>query len=261
MPLRISRSIVPNFFTVLNIFFGFLSIILSVQGKFILAGWYIFFSALCDTLDGLMARLTNSASEFGVELDSLADVVSFGVAPSFLFYQLVLSTFGPLGTIVASAQLVFGAIRLARFNVQLVGFSKDYFIGLPIPFSALTLVSYLFFVSPARIAAEPSLQYILIGCIILCGLLMVSTIRYPVFPKLSLRTVRAFPVQSLAALAAVILVIGTGGKALFPVFVSVILYGIVRTLYQAILRLDRERRGDVDDTEEHHHPTPVDSHS
>ena len=260
MRIRISRSIVPNFFTILNMFFGFVAMILSVQGQFTLAAVYLFFSAACDTLDGLMARLTHSASEFGVELDSLADVVSFGVAPSFLFYQLFLHSYGPLGSMVAASQLVFGAIRLARFNVQLVGFSKEYFIGLPIPFSALTLVSFLFFFEPARIRAEPVLQYVFIGCIIACGLLMVSTIRYPVLPKPSLRTVKAHPVQAIAALAAVILVAATAGKALFPVLVSVILLGIGRSAYRRVVRLLHARHDDADHPEEHHHPSPVDTH-
>ena len=130
MRIRLSRSIVPNLFTVLNIFFGFLCMIHAVQGKFVVAAWYIILSAICDTLDGFMARLTNSASEFGVELDSLADVVSFGVAPSFMLYALVLDQYGTFGALVAAVPLIMGALRLARFNVQLVGFSKDYFTGM-----------------------------------------------------------------------------------------------------------------------------------
>jgi CDP-diacylglycerol---serine O-phosphatidyltransferase len=257
--IRISRSIVPNFFTVLNIFFGFSSMILSAHGQYTLAGLYIIFGAFCDTLDGLMARLTRSASEFGVELDSLADVVTFGVAPSFLFYELFLRGYGPLGTMIAACQLVFGAIRLARFNVQLVGFSKDYFVGLPIPFAALTLVSFLFLAPPRQIASEPLLQYVLIGCIIACGLLMVSTIRYPVLPKPTPRTFKTYPFHSIAALAAAVLVAVTAGKALFPVFVAIILYGIVRSAYASVIRFLRERRDDVDDAGEHN-PTPVDTH-
>jgi CDP-diacylglycerol---serine O-phosphatidyltransferase len=260
MRIRISRSIIPNFFTVLNVFFGFVSMLLSVQGHFRIAAMYIFFSAVCDTLDGLMARLTRSESEFGVELDSLADVVSFGVAPSFLFYQLFLRGYGPLGTTIAACQLVFGAIRLARFNVQLVGFSKDYFVGLPIPFSALTLVSSLFCVPPERIVSEPLLQYFLIGSIVGCGLLMVSTIRYPVLPKPSPRLIRSHPFLSIGALAAVVLIAATSGKALFPVLLAIIVFGIVRAAYQSTVRWLRTRHEVADDTEEHHHPKPVDSH-
>ena len=90
-----------------------------------------------------MARITHSSSQFGVELDSLADVVSFGVAPSFMVYQVYLHTIEPWGIIIAALPVVLGAIRLARFNVQLVGFDKDYFNGLPIPMQAITVCAFI----------------------------------------------------------------------------------------------------------------------
>jgi len=230
MRIRLSRSIVPNLFTVLNIFFGFLCIVQAVKGRFVVAAWYIIFAAICDTLDGVMARLTKSASEFGVELDSLADVVSFGAAPSVLFYTLVLQNYGPFGMLVASSQLIFGALRLARFNVQLVGFSKEYFIGVPIPLSALTLVSYILFFSPEKILAEPIFQHVFIALILCCGLLMVSTIRYPVLPKFSFHAIKVHPVQISLFTVAGVLIIVSLGKALFAVLFTIVISGIVLSL-------------------------------
>ncbi len=225
MRIRLSRSIVPNLFTVLNIFFGFLCMIYALQGKFVLAAWYIILSAICDTLDGFMARLTNSASEFGVELDSLADVVSFGVAPSFMLYALVLNEYGTFGALVASVPLIMGALRLARFNVQLVGFSKEYFTGMPIPMSALLMISYVLFFHPEDILASELLRYGLIGLTVVCGLLMVSTIRYPVIPKLSLGAFRERPFAMTMFSLAAIAVIASLGKWLFPVLMLIMISG------------------------------------
>ena len=237
MKIRISRSVVPNLFTVLNIFFGFLCILSAMQRKFVLAGLYVVFSAICDTLDGVMARLTHSSSEFGVQLDSLADAVAFGAAPSVLMYALFLSNFGPFGTLIASAPLVFGALRLARFNVQLVGFSKDHFVGVPIPLSALTLVSFMFFFGPDAISVSVELQYIFAALVLVCGLLMVSTISYPVLPKFSMKSFRQQPVTTWGSVAAAVIIAATLGKALFPIFAVILLSGIVLSLYKSMRRM------------------------
>jgi CDP-diacylglycerol--serine O-phosphatidyltransferase len=240
--IRISRSVVPNLFTVLNIFFGFLCILSATHGKFVLAGIYVVCSAVCDTLDGVMARLTHSASEFGVQLDSLADAVAFGAAPSVLMYALFLHNFGPFGTLLAASPLIFGALRLARFNVQLVGFSKDHFVGVPIPLSALTLVSFVFFFGPEEIQASRDLQYALAGLTLACGLLMVSTISYPVLPKFSLQSFRKQPVPTWGAVLAGVLIAATRGKALFPVFAVILLSGIVLSSYRALRRSPERRK-------------------
>lgn len=241
MRIRLSRSIVPNLFTVLNIFFGFLSIIHAVQGMYVQAAWYIILSAGCDALDGLMARLTNSASEFGVELDSLADVVSFGVAPSFLLYSLVLSTYGTFGMLISAVPLILGALRLARFNVQLVGFSKDHFNGMPIPLSALTLVSFVLFFRPEDIISLAQLQYGLIALTVGCGLMMISTVRYPVVPKIALSTFRTQPLQMTLFTAGVIAIVATRGHLLFPMLLAVDISGPVFATGRWLRRMTRHR--------------------
>ncbi len=237
-------------FTVLNIFFGFMCIVQAMQGEYLLAAWYIVLGAICDTLDGFMARLTNSASEFGVELDSLADVVSFGVAPSFLLYALFLNEYGPFGMLVASAPLIMGALRLARFNVQLVGYNKDSFTGMPIPLSALTLVSFLFFFTPQAVATNPLLQKIYIALTLICGVLMISTIRYPVFPKFSPKQFKSQPWQMSMYVAAGIVVAVSLGRLLFPVLLLIILSGPFFAAGRKIKgSVNRIRDDGIDDTD------------
>ncbi|MFZ9815622.1 MAG: CDP-diacylglycerol--serine O-phosphatidyltransferase, partial [Candidatus Kapaibacteriota bacterium] len=152
--MRITRSIIPNLFTLANLFSGFSAIVAISEGDLQRAGMFILFAGMFDVLDGTMARLTRSTSELGVELDSLCDAVSFGVAPSFLLYSTVLYVIGPIGVLIASLSALAGVYRLARFNVQLAGFEdKLYFSGMPIPSGALILVSYGIFIVPSGLIA------------------------------------------------------------------------------------------------------------
>ncbi|MBI3765833.1 MAG: CDP-diacylglycerol--serine O-phosphatidyltransferase [Ignavibacteriales bacterium] len=141
--MKITRAVVPSLFTVLNIFCGFRSVIHTAQGDFTLAAWFIILAGIFDVLDGVMARITKSSSDFGVEFDSLSDVVSFGLAPAFLVYNLHLRNEEGIGMLISAMLMVFGAMRLARFNAQLVGYDKDFFKGLPIPAAALTISSFV----------------------------------------------------------------------------------------------------------------------
>ena len=140
---RIPRAAVPSFFTLMNLFCGFLSLIQVYDGNLENAAWLIILAGFFDGLDGMMARLTNGTSLFGVELDSLSDVVSFGVAPSFLIWAAGLSEMGTTGVIIASLPALAGAIRLARFNISFEGTKGDYFSGLPIPVSAAVIVAII----------------------------------------------------------------------------------------------------------------------
>ncbi|MCB2206556.1 CDP-diacylglycerol--serine O-phosphatidyltransferase [bacterium] len=261
MRIRLSRSIVPNLFTVLNIFFGFLSIIFAVQELYVQAAWYIILSAGCDALDGFMARLTRSASEFGVELDSLADVVSFGVSPSFLIYSLVLHEYGTFGMLVSATPLILGALRLARFNVQLVGFSKDHFTGMPIPLAALTLVSFVLYFHPAEVIASEQLQYALIALTAGCGTLMISTVRYPVIPKISLSTFRAQPVRMGIFIAGALAVVLSSGELLFPGLLALGISGPLSATGRQLRKLGRRRGGSADSDRKQNEAVSVDSQS
>jgi CDP-diacylglycerol--serine O-phosphatidyltransferase len=234
--MKITRAVVPSLFTVLNMFSGFMSILHASRGEFIAASWFIALAAGFDALDGVMARITKSASQFGVEIDSLSDVVSFGAAPAFLVYQMDLHRLEGLGVVVSSLLMVFAGLRLARFNSQLTGFDKSFFVGLPVPMSALTIASYTlnFFSYGSGLApvAAPYLPW-LSGAL---SLLMVSKVRYNTLPKPSVATVREHPFMSAAALVAVVLVAWTGGKALLYLLLGVILYGMIRYVIAFVRR-------------------------
>ena len=132
-PLRMYIYILPNLFTTANIFCGFFAMISTMKQNYLYAAYAIVVAAIFDQFDGRLARLTRSTSKFGAEYDSLCDVVSFGVAPAFLMFHWALQPFGRLGWMACFLYVACGAIRLARFNVQVNIIEKNYFQGLPIP--------------------------------------------------------------------------------------------------------------------------------
>ena len=234
--MKITRAVVPSLFTVLNMFCGFLSLIHSSQGDFISASWFIILAAGFDAFDGIMARITKSSSEFGVQIDSLSDVVSFGAAPAFLAYRLSLSSLGSMGVLLSSLVMIFGGLRLARFNVQLTGFDKDYFLGLPIPASAITLASFtLSFTTPGG-SLDPVAAALLPWMVVALSLLMVSKVRYDTLPRISRRAIRKEPWKFMFAVLAVIVVVLTGGSAVFPLLLLFIALGLIRWLVSAVRR-------------------------
>ena len=238
-----ARSIIPSLFTVMNLFSGFVAVKTAmVDNNFVAAGWYIVLGAAFDGLDGIMARLTKSSSEFGVELDSLADVVTFGIGPSAILYKLYFFQYPGTGLLFAALPAIAGAIRLARFNVQLVGFDKDYFRGLPIPSAAILVISYVMFhhvnLPEADKLSDPWIWIVTITA----ALLMVSTVKYDTVPKPSLRNIRAKPVKYSVYFAGAILAIVTKGSAIFPLFVLYVSYGLLRSGYERASRVLRERR-------------------
>ena len=136
--------LLPNLFTTGNLFFGFLSVVKSLQGEFGWASAAIFLAAIFDVLDGRVARLTNSASEFGVQYDSLCDHMSFCMAPSILMYQYSLHSYGRVGWILCFVFLACGALRLARFNVQSsIGQASGDFTGLPTPMAGAVPAAFI----------------------------------------------------------------------------------------------------------------------
>lgn len=174
-------SILPNIFTSLNLFCGYLSIIFTSKEEFLAAGWMIVLAVVCDILDGRIARFTSVSSKFGAELDSLADLVSFGVAPAFLVFTRYLSDYRLVGLISTGMFVLCGALRLARFNITPPS-GKDVFTGLPIPagggiLCTLTIFEMQFF-NFFRIP-DPLIPIIVIGT----ALLMVSKVEYPALKK------------------------------------------------------------------------------
>ena len=229
---RLTPSVIPNLFTSLNMFCGFLSILSASEGNYNYSAWLIFTAAIFDALDGMVARLTNSSSELGVELDSLSDVVSFGAAPAFLLYKSFFYSMNTWGIIISAVPLIAGGFRLARFNVQLVGFSKSFFLGLPIPSSALTIASFvLAFYSDGY--PKPISDFIA-PMILVLSYLMVSNIRYETLPKLSLQGLKEKPYHFIFLVLSVVLVLILYKKGLFLVFVFMIVIGIFRHIYRLI---------------------------
>lgn len=221
---------VPSLFTALNMFSGFLAILNAMNEAYIQSAWFIILAAIFDSLDGAIARLTKSASEFGVELDSLADVISFGVAPSILVYKFYLHELGQIGIFLSSILMIFGAMRLARFNVELVGFEKDVFKGLPIPSSAGTIASYIILFYNSETGMSNIQKYALIPMVISLSLLMVSSIKYDTIPKFSFKAIKNSPIKFLYFYVGILLALLTKGKTLFPWFVIFILFGAIRSL-------------------------------
>ncbi len=207
---RIPRTAVPSFFTLMNLFSGFLAITQAHEGNFDAACWLILLAGFFDALDGMMARLTNGTSLFGVELDSLADAVSFGAAPAFLVWTFGLHNFGIVGLLIASLPAICGVVRLARFNLEFDGEKKSFFSGLPIPAQAIFLaVLVLNFNHPDWFSMPgDNGMALLIPIVVLLSLLMISSIPFDAMPTPTPSFLRAHPIRSsLFAIGGVVIII------------------------------------------------------
>jgi CDP-diacylglycerol--serine O-phosphatidyltransferase len=189
-PVTLRRGIhlIPSLFTTANILFGFLSIILATTGRLETAALLIGIAALLDALDGRVARLTGTTSAFGREFDSLADVVSFGVAPAILAWRWALDGFGRLGWAVAFLYVICCAMRLARFNIQTGTSDRRWFVGLPTPPAACVIAACVF-LGPAPLE-DQVLRILSLAMVVILSGLMVSKIRYRSFKDLDLRARR-----------------------------------------------------------------------
>jgi CDP-diacylglycerol--serine O-phosphatidyltransferase len=188
--LRRGASILPSLFTTGNLFLGFWAIVKSFDGQYAEAAPLIFGAVVLDLLDGRIARLTGTTSQFGAELDSLADAISFGVAPALMAYRWALDEIPRLGWLAAFFFAMCGVLRLARFNVQKSGIDPRYFVGLPIPAAAGQLVTVIAF-APARVTSWVHGLFALL-LVVGLGFLMVSTFRYPSFKGVDLRIRRSY---------------------------------------------------------------------
>ena len=176
--LRKGVYLIPSLFTAGNLICGFFSIISTFNGDYLRATYFIILANVLDGLDGYAARLTRSTSQFGVEFDSLADVVSFGVAPAILVYFWALVPWQTWGWLAASTFVVCGALRLSRFNVQSVGPAKGYFVGLPIPAAAEMIASIVIMYYFLGGEGSPSKHVTLLLVIYGLAVLMVSSFPY-----------------------------------------------------------------------------------
>ncbi len=207
-PLRAGAYLIPSLFTTANMLLGFYALLAGLEGQFRTAVLMIFAAAVLDTLDGRIARLTGTASPFGREYDSLADLVSFGLAPALLCYLWGLDELGRVGFAAPAVYLLCSAARLARFNVSRRTSDPAYFIGLPAPAAAGAIGSILFFVDTRGDSFV--LQLAVLGALVMVGLLSVSTFRYLSFKELDFRRRRSFRVVLVIASIAVLALIHIG---------------------------------------------------
>lgn len=229
--------ILPNLMTIANLFCGFISVIFSIKGEFKYAAIAVVVAAVFDQLDGRLARLTHATSKFGAELDSLCDLVSFGFAPAMLMYLWALNPFGRLGVMACFLFVACGALRLARFNVQVGVVEKNYFQGLPIPMAAgIVTSSYLAF-NDMGWAPDEWRGWLIFAMVVLMAFVMVSNFRYRSFKDLDLKERKAFKylVAGLVVLAVV---------ALYPevmLFVLFLTYGTLGAIF-GVLQLGKKRK-------------------
>lgn len=225
--------VIPSFFTLANLFFGFWSIVSAFNQNYRWAGYFIVFAGVLDMFDGRIARLSNTGTKFGAELDSLVDIVSFGVAPALLMYFLEFTSAGKFGWVVCYLYVVAAALRLARFNV--ISSTKGYstwFTGLPSPAAGMTLATYFVFSQTNWYRASVAyldLQHegLTVLILVLAGL-MVSNVKYPKWPGIGLNSVGGVfgLVLHLGVLAGVV---AAPGLVLFPLGLLYMTYGIVRS--------------------------------
>ncbi|WP_420454049.1 CDP-diacylglycerol--serine O-phosphatidyltransferase [Rubrivirga sp.] len=233
-----ARAAVPNFFTLMNLLAGFFSLIQTAAGNLEAAAWLVVLAGFFDLLDGLMARLVGVSGDFGVELDSLSDVVSFGVAPSFLLYVFGLNQLGPMwGGLLASLPALFGAVRLAKFNsLTEAGVKSTEFSGLPIPAQAGTVVVFIltFIDRPwFDVLARPQLS-VLITLVVGMSALMVSPISFPALPQPNRTNLRAYRYRFLLFLTAMVLGVVFQEEGLLAAAVIYLGWGLGRALLWAV---------------------------
>lgn len=220
--------LLPSLLTTGNLFCGFLALVMAAQSRYIEAAIAIFVGMVMDMLDGKVARLTKTTSQFGVELDSLADVVTFGVAPAFVLYSMALAPLGRAAWLGAFLFMTCGALRLARFNVYAGVTDKRYFVGLPIPAAAGVVASVVLLVGNDEIPRWLG-AVIAVGTYVV-GILMVTTFRYYSFKEIDFA--RRRPAGMLLLVVLGVLIVATHPQwFLFLLFFAYALSGPTRPLW------------------------------
>lgn len=191
--------LLPNLFTTSALFSGFFAVVAGINGEFTSAAVAIFIAMVLDGLDGRVARMTNTQSEFGAEYDSLSDMISFGMAPALVAFTWILQDIGKTGWVVAFLYVACAALRLARFNVQIGSVDKKWFIGLPSP-SAAALVAASVWTFHSFDADAVGFKLLMLFVVGAAGVLMVSNIRYYSFKDLDFKK----PVPFVVLLAVVL---------------------------------------------------------
>ncbi len=235
--------LLPNLFTTAALFSGFYAIVAAINGRFEPAAIAIFCAMVLDGMDGRVARMTNTQSDFGAEYDSLSDMISFGLAPGLVMYQWALTGLGRIGWVVAFVYTVTAALRLARFNTQVDTADKNYFQGLPSPSAAGIVVGLVWIGAEYQLEVTRGLSILALIITLLAGSLMISNVRYNSFKNIDLKGKVPF-VHILAFVLVFVLIALEPPSVLFAVFAAYALSGPVMTLLQ--LRKHREKRSSSD---------------
>jgi CDP-diacylglycerol--serine O-phosphatidyltransferase len=231
--------VVPSFFTLANLFFGFWAIVSAFNGNFRWAGFFIVFAGVLDMLDGRIARLSKTGSRFGEELDSLVDVISFGIAPALLVYFLEFANTGKFGWAVCYLYVVATALRHERYNVLTHSRPhSSWFTGMPSPAAGMTLAMYYPFSQTSWYrTATPYLDLQHEGLtvlVLLLAALMVSSVKYPRWPRIGLRSASGI----FGLVVHVVILLGAilaPSAFLFPLGLTYMLFGIARSTVLAVL--------------------------
>ena len=235
--------LIPSLFTAGNLICGFFSIVSTFSGEYLQAAIFIFLALLLDGLDGYAARLTKTTSQFGIEFDSLADLVSFGVAPAILVYYWALVPWKTWGWLAACLYVVCGALRLARFNVQIRTVEKKHFVGLPIPAAAEMIAAIVLIYYFLGGEGATNKQIVLLLVIYLLAGLMVSNFQYFSLKQLNLK--KRHPIWILVS--AILLIKLTIAEPQIMFFTVFLLYTLSGPLlwFLTIHKRRREKRGKI----------------
>lgn len=238
--------VLPNLFTTASMFCGFYAIIASMKEEFVFASVAILIAWVLDGLDGRMARMTNTTSKFGMEYDSLSDLVAFGVAPGILVYNWSLMPYGKWGWLVSFLFAACGALRLARFNVQVSVIDKSLFNGLPIPVAAISLAATILLFNFVGITGKFTHISILIGMVML-ALLMVSSVKYYSFKDMNYFLKKPF-ISVVLILGILIIAIAEPQISIFTFAFGYAISGPLWMIYRLITRkkLEKEKPGPAD---------------
>jgi CDP-diacylglycerol--serine O-phosphatidyltransferase len=233
--------LLPNTLTLCGMFAGFFAILSAINGDFLPAAWAIIIATIFNGLDGWIARLTNTSTRFGIELDSLSDLVAFGVAPSVMMYKWVLSPFERLGWAAAFLFVACGALRLARFNVQTGTPGSKAFKGMPIP-AAATIISSIVIFYYDFWSGVPDKNVFFPVITILIALLMVSTLRYHGLKEIDFRERKPFWVLIIFVLVLFVLLIHPS-TAIFIFSIAYLIWGLIENIY-LFLKRRRMKKGE-----------------
>lgn len=198
--------ILPNTLTLCGLFCGFYSILAALKGDYVIAAWAIMVANIFDGLDGWVARLTSSTTRFGIELDSLSDLVAFGVAPAVILYNWSLASFGRVGWAAAFLFVACGALRLARYNIQMGSTESKSFTGMPIP-GAATMIATLIIFYYEKWDTVPDKNYFILIFTIFLSMLMVSTLRFHGIKELDLSKRKPFWILVVIVMVLVVIII------------------------------------------------------